>query len=404
MHVVHLRKLSKSNLCLHLYYMVCDVCSYLKYQIITNHYRVVDQIYPDDMMENDEPTLTSGAPVKSTKVAPIEPGENKLGMSGPGYQKEASVYKALRSLHLFLLIGGLVFEKDFSKTGIRRHLTPGHVYSYTVLVFLVANFARYITMFRGDDSFGYLLFMKIIFCTWILETLGQYMSFVVSSECRRLPAFFEQFEEVGMNCRRSLTSITRLSNICTAILWILFILNAVFIVYITWFTDMLNIALAPWNEDSENIFLIRILNMILEFYIAIEATASSIFMFTICKILAAEFHQISSSIKKMSMANIATATTAFESIRQHHQKLCNLVRKADCMFSMQIAFSLSGNTLIVCLMIYIGIYNGSEEQERGMVIIIVVFWIMVPILKVVTDCVSGAILNDAVRLAFTTKS
>ena len=336
----------------------------------------------NNMPENYQPTSKSDSTVKSTKVVPIEHGETKLDTSGSGDYDEMSIYKALRSLHLSLAIGGLVFKKNFSKTGIRKHLTASHVYSYTVLVFLILNILRWLTMFRNDNSFGYFLFMKITFCTWSLESLAQYTSFVVSSECYgRLPAFFLEWEKMVINCRRSLTSITRLSNMCTVILWILVIPNAVFILYATWFTDLQNMALAPWNENSENVFVIRIINTISLFYIAMAWTASSIFMFIICKILASEFNQTSSSIKTLSEADSATMTKDFESIRQNHQKLCHVVAKADDIFSMQIACSLTGSTLILCLLIYINIYSASAYQEGGIMIIITAFWTMIPFTK-----------------------
>ena len=162
-------------------------------------------------------------------------------------------------------------------------------------------------------------------------------------------------------------------------------------------------SLTPWDENFEYVFVIRIINIILQFYLSTGWVASTIFMFTVCKILAYEFQQINCSVKKLPMAHPATLMTDFETIRQNHQKLCNLVANADDIFSMQIACSLSGSMLIACLMVYILIYDDTAYPDRDLIFIIEVFWTIVPFGKVVMDCVAGAILNGAVNTCLLNK-
>ena len=351
------------------------------------------------MAENRQSTLKFRKSVNSTKITPLQFD----GTRSPtvGCYDETPVYCALRSLGISLYIGGLAFKKYYSKQGIKRHLTVSHFYSYIVLVFLTVNVLRWLTMFRGDESFGIHLFMKIIVCTWSVETLLQYMAFVRASEFYgRLPKFFVEWEKIRSSCRQCLNSISRLSNVCSAILWTVVSFNCGFTIYLVFYTDMQNMTLTPWGENFDYVFVIKIVNIILQFYLTMGWVASSTFMFTICKTLAYEFQQINCSVKKFSTADPSTLMTGFERIRQNHQKLCNLVANADNIFSPQIACSLSGSMLIACLMVYILIDDDTAYPDRDLVFIIEVFWTSVPFGKVVMDCVSGAILNAAVNVTF----
>ena len=85
---------------------------------------------------------------------------------------EMPVIKALNSLLLSCLIGGLVFRKGFSMTGIKRHLYKSHIYSAIVLIFLVINALRWFTLFESNDQFGTLLIFKLLVCAWCVESLG----------------------------------------------------------------------------------------------------------------------------------------------------------------------------------------------------------------------------------------
>ena len=351
------------------------------------------------MAENENSKLNFRHHAKSTKVVPFEVEENGSDRIEPKYHDETPIYRALRSLHISMLLSGLVFAKDFSKSGIKRHLTVSHVYSFTVLVFLTINTLRWLSMFRSDEQFGATLFMKIVDCVWSLETLAHYVAFFLACESyKRLPEFFVEWEKIRMSCSRSVASITRLSNICTAIMWIIITCNVGFCAYMVLFTDMQNMALTPWDANFKYAFVIRIVNLILLFYLSVSWVASSAFMFTICKILAFEFNKVSCTIKKLSLTDPAKLVTELEAIRQKHQKLCNLVENADDIFSMQIAYSFSGSMLVACLMIYIVIYDGLTLEGGVLWLFIQCFWAVVPIVKVVMDCVSGAIVNGAVRL------
>ena len=335
----------------------------------------------------------------STKVVPSEIDNNKSDKDISQSHDQTSVYKALRPLHISLSLGGLIFKKDFSKTGIKRHITASHAYSFVVLIFISINVVRWLTMFQNNEKFGTALFAKIIFCTFGLQTWAHYVAFFIASESyERLPEFFLEWEKIRTNDSRSLTYISRLSSICTVILWIIVICNVGASVYLAFFTPLSSALLVPWDENFECAFVIRIINTIQQVYLSISWVASSAMMFIICKNLAQEFNKISLKIKQLSGADHGKLAADFEVIRQHHQKLCNLVMNADDILSMQVACSLSGSLLLSCLTIYIILYYDPNVEVEVLLLAMNLFWALAPLGKVVMDCVSGTILNEAVGI------
>ena len=241
------------------------------------------------------------------------------------------------------------------------------------------------------------LFMKIALCVFCLESVIHFISFVIASETYgRLPDFFLAWEKVPTNCCRTLTYISLLSNRCTAVLWTIVLGHVGVCTYLIYFTDLQNMQLAPWDEGFDYTFIVRIITIIHQFYLAISWAAPSAVMFVICMTLAREFKTISFRIKKPSSGEPTKPVTNFETIRQNHQKLCNLVVKADNLLAVQIASGLSGGMFIVCLLLYFIIYDDSIYGD-DLVLATKIFWIVANVGKVILDCVSGAVLNGAVR-------
>ena len=336
---------------------------------------------------------------KSTKIAPVEVDGNKPAVPVSRSHEDTLVYKALSSLRPSLLLGGLVFKKEVSKTGIKKRLTVSRAYSFMVLIFISFNAIRWLTMFQSNDKFGTHLFMKIVVCIFCLQSVTHFVSFIIASGShRRLPDFFMEWDKIGSNCPRTLTSISILSQRCTVIIWSTVLCHVGACTYLIFFSDLLNMQLAPWDENFEYAVIIGIINVIQQFYLAISWVSSSAVIFVICISLAREFSKVSLSIKESSSVEGVKLLADFEGIRQNHQKLCNLVMNADDMLSMQIACGLSGSMSIACLMIYFTIYDDTVYANWVLVLATKIFWIVAPLGKVIVDCVSGAILNGAVSI------
>ena len=227
-----------------------------------------------------------------TKVAPVEIEDSKQTTTVSRSHEETLVYKALSALRISLLIGGLIFKKEFSKTGIKRHLTVSHVYSFIVLLFLSFNTLRWLTMFRSNDMFSTELFIKMVVCVFCLQSLTHFVLFIVASEFHeRLPDFFLEWEKIRSHCSQALTSISLVSNRCTVILWTVVICHVGACSYLVLFTDLQDMLLTPWDENFKHAFVIWIINTIQQFYLVISWVASSAVIFVISISLAREFRK-----------------------------------------------------------------------------------------------------------------
>ena len=307
-----------------------------------------------------------------------------------------SVYRDLKYLLFICTVGGLIFKKNFAASGIKRHLTPTHVYCGILLVFNI-DILRWLSMFDARDRFGTSLFIKISYCVWSLQCAGHFVaSFIACESYHRLPEFFTEWENIRADLSRSMNSINKFAIVCTVILVIFVFANFAFSTYLIFGTTLQDVTLAPWNREYEYLVVIQAVNTVHCIYLSFAWIGSSVLMFIICKILAYEFKQINYRIKDLSRMEPPRHVERLEGLRRHHQNLCNLVANADDIFSMQIAISFTGSLVTACLMIYIIIYDDDPTSSGTLMIVIKGFWICVSLAKVIIDCVSGAILNDGV--------
>ena len=306
-----------------------------------------------------------------------------------------SVSQALNALCISCLVGGLIFRKNFAVKGCKRYVHASHVYSFILILFFTTNVLRWLTMFDDNEAFGSILFIKISFCVWSLETLGHYIAcFIANASYDRLPIFFIEWEKIKQNCDRRMNSIKRQTNVCTAILWILVVANSGFCAYLNFATNLQDGLLTPWDRECKYVIVIQLINLIQQSYLSFAWFATSVFMFLICKTLAFEFKEVTHDIENLTLGDISEGVDTLAGLRRQHQNLCNLVEKADRMLSMQVAISLSGSLVITCLVLYTLVFDDhSNKSGTGM---IKVFWVCAALAKVIIDCISGAILNDGV--------
>ena len=313
------------------------------------------------------------------------------------YYTDTALYKKMKSLLLFCTIGGLHFKKDFRVTGIKRHLYGSHVYSCLIVLFVMVNVLRWLNMFHGNEVFGYPSF-KTLQCIWGLESIGHVIACLMSCESfDRLPRFFVEWEMLQVNDSKILNSMKRITDVCTVGLWLFVCTSFGFTVYLQLFTEVLDITLTPWDKYSKYVVVIQIISLVHQFYVTIAWFAPTVLMFIICKALAYRFQDVTEEVRILSKEGILNNIETFEGLRLCHQNLCNLVRTADNIFSTQIAISLSGSTITACLLMYSIAYEDSSGTDQRLAIAIKSFWLSASLMKVIIDCVSGAILNDAVR-------
>ena len=304
-----------------------------------------------------------------------------------------SLFKAMKPLLVSCFVAGLLSRKRLNKTGFRKYLTFTCIYSTLVLIILTAQGIRSLTMFERTDEFGSVLFFKLVYVAWTMEALGHFAGFYVATFIHdRLPKFFLEWEKFRKDCAGYPASITNLTKTCTAVVWILVIFFVGFNSYLAICTQTFTVLLTSFNLEQPYATVMVVLNMVAECYLNFAWMAQSALMFVFCKTLANGFHQIKQRINDQNLKGHITLNRDLELVRQHHNALCSLVGYADNLFSMQIAGSFAGSVLMTCMISYILMMGDS-----GTVLTLThALYLLTAVVKMVTDCISGAMVNEAV--------
>ena len=324
----------------------------------------------------------------------MEDGKADISGGLPAKEKpcftETSLFHAMKSLLVSCYVAGLLSRKRFHKTGFRKHLTVSYLYSTVVLTILTVNAIRRLAMFNKTDEFGSLLFVKLSYTVAAIEALGHFIGFyVVTSAYEKFPKYFIEWENIRKDCPRG--PIIKLTNICTAVMWIIVVSNVCFNGYLMIFTDSLTMLKVI---EQSYMTVVVVFDLIVEFYVSFAWIAPSLLMFLFCKILANEFNQIKQKIKDLDRKGHMELLQGLEGIRQDHDQLCILVGYADNLFSMQIFGSFAGSVFLICLIFYVLIVGNSCVIFKMTMSV----YLVTAVMKMLVDCISGAMINEAVSV------
>ena len=302
-------------------------------------------------------------------------------------------YKILQSLmSTFTFIGNMGW-KAFHKTGCWVYLTRSFVYGILVMTFLSTNVLRWCLMFSSDDPFNIKFIIKLIIVTWALEALSHTFGFFFASiSFKRLPEFLLEWNRLHVRCVKSTADFKKQTNICTGMIWLLISLNMAFNIYMTFYTHVKDKLLYPLTIDDKQhqVLAMKIINLVAQTYLMLAWIVPSAFLFMVSNILAWQFN---CNAAKLQIMQRNSTTDYVERIRKNHQKLCNLVKHADSIFSMHIAMTFLGSLTLICL----NLYEMILVDDVGILYrCIQVYWLANSGFKILIDCLSGARLNQAV--------
>ena len=287
---------------------------------------------------------------------------------------------------------------SIDQKGFRKYIIITYVYSTMMLIALTPYAISCLSVFNKTDEFDSLFSFKLAYVVTTIEAMGRFIGFyVASSTYERLPKFFIEWEKIRRVCPKSHALIIKLTTICTTVVWIFVLSSLGFSAYLAICTDSLAIRLAPLINVKEHPYeaVVIIANLILEFYLNFAWIAPSALMFLFCKILAIEFDHVKKTVKDLGRNGHLTLFRNMEGARKHHDKLCILVVYADNLFSVQIAVSFAGSVVTTCLTLYIFIV----DTISGIIFTLTqCVFLMAAVVKVLIDCISGAMINGAVYI------
>ena len=159
-------------------------------------------------------------------------------------------------------------------------------------------------------------------------------------------------------------------------------------------TRMEDIILYPLAIDDEHfrVLLMKIISLVAHTYLTFAWIAPSAFLFVACSILAWEFNYNTEQVRALQQ-HFAT-----DCLRRIRKISCNLVDHANDIFSMQISATFLGSLMLICLIIYEML---RSDDVNILLRCIQMYWLTIAGCNILIDCISGARLNQAVRIEYT---
>ena len=294
---------------------------------------------------------------------------------------------------------GLLFRVDFRRDGLRKYLTHTHLFSFLVMMFLAPNIIRYLMIFDGNEKLGTVFFMKLTISIYHVECFAHFLCFYAASfTYKRLPEFFIEWDKIHSKCSITLTMVKRRAYVVTAVLWVIMLWSIAFATYFAFWTSMQDALLIPLHAGHPHVNILKGINVAVSVFQTAAWLTPSAFLFMVAKILSQEFSRITRCIKELKDDDVTKLSESMERQRRYHQRLCNLVGHADDIFSMHIAVTICSAFLMTCLIMYIIIYDEPSGVNRGLIIFLYAFWLVMSFGRMLMDCISGAMLNSAVSM------
>ena len=316
---------------------------------------------------------------------------------GQEYCMNTKMFNTLKPLMLTCYATGLFFRVDFGRDGIRKYCTLSHLYSLLIMVLMAAYLINYLMNFGSDETFDTSFFVKIIITIFNVTSFLHFVCFYATScAYKRLPYFFLQWESIHSQFPATLSSINRQAYIYTAILWFILINVNVGNGYLLWGTQLPTEGPIALHAHHPHVNIMKVLNLVFGIFQSVAWFAPSTFIYIVAKALSHEFAGITRQIRETVDSDVTKIKQILESTRRHHQRLCKLVAHADDIFSTQVAVTFSGSFLMVCLIMYIFIYDETPSVNQTLMKMLWICWIVMGLARMLTDCISGAMLNAAV--------
>ena len=269
-------------------------------------------------------------------------------------------------------------------------------YSACVICLLVLATGRWIlsAVYERNVTFGVDLFLKILLINWGIESTAHYAGCAITFACSvRLPEFFKAWQRLRTPRSRALNCIRKNSWLYVTIALGFVITDLGLFAYAQIWSPQAAKFISPVPVSTPLAHAIIPITIIAAAYMAFAWVAPSLLMNLISHSLTQEFITNSDNLKDLDHSDPTTFAKAIRYVRVRHQKISNLVHKADRIFSLHIAFNFMGSIIAVCLMVYNLIWDPNANYIH---IFAGSFWVIGSLGKIILDCVTGAKLNNAV--------
>ena len=265
------------------------------------------------------------------------------------------------------------------------------VYSTLILLFLSIFTVRHIR-----HSYGSTLMEWIKRIVWDMHALSHFVIFYVMSLKSCLSRFCNKWQAYRDTYNIPAGSISRKINICVSFLWMFTSLNVICDAYMT-YTYFQSLDIPEEKGGTSHLVLLMIFTILIDAYTVFAWTVSSALVLLVCILLADEFEIINKEMKQLLRDNREQFYKSIGDLRYRHWELCSVVQKADDTLAVHVGLSIFASLALSCLSLYLIIWDPVVSKDSIMSAITGI-WMFFSLFKMIMDCVSGVLINNAVSI------
>ena len=311
---------------------------------------------------------------------------------------QSKLYQALHPFIILLKASGLFYTRQDTSQDKGQckgiSVTVSHLFTTLILALHWANFLRYISSLRVNETLDTALALKVLF---ILATLMCAISatclYVGCFRADLIPQLFVSLSTINsLTDAKYLKTLRFRSTVYSIGYCVLFIT-----MYVSSGNQLLSNAYAPkyapLKPTNQFYFTFRVVVLIFEFFYLSAWILPLVLLCLLCVLLANEFHDINKEFEEV-VKDSSLLEARIGTIRQRHVKACGLVERADLFLSPLIAITFVTSITGLCLMAYLIFID--KDFKDSLFLISFIIWTAMSACCLGVSCIFTAYVNSKV--------
>ena len=271
-------------------------------------------------------------------------------------------------------LAGLYYPVKYTPVG-KQKWTLTRVYCAGNMCLLWLSFVRTLAIYDySNEEFNAILFFKLVASLWVLLCAVQATTLYLSCS-EKFPKFESLWNEIvkaddscyHVKLRRNIT-------IYMIIGWLLVCLNVLTLVYAMFMTDLLVVYMLPLTSDNRYYIIYQIFLSGIILWQSISWIFTPILLIVFTKYFIYKYQLLEEKIKNDAKDSQMEASN-LRLYRLEHDKVTQLVQRADDVMNPCAAGVILCNIAIICLIMYITIWN-SDANTKPVSMTANFFWII----------------------------
>ena len=314
------------------------------------------------------------------------------------------LYEVLKPLFITMKIAGLFFirpqgEALFQRKGLLKHVTGQQIYCIVIFAIMCLNWFRSILSFNNHETFGYVVFFKLLWCIFWYECASRSL-FANMMWWKKEKGLQELFITIERSCYAD-GIIPYEAGLRKAMYWVFFSVVIGCLSITAVFTYgffgspkiqlLFDTVLLPVPSDISYIVVYKGFLLAIIIWSVIVAGLSLAFYTIVCYILYKEFQNFSRTFG-MKIGPEGEFEDDLQKFRITHQNKSLLVHQADGCFKYYVANTYMSNSPLICLLLY----NLLDSNQEFLYRLMGMYWVAIVLIQTVILSVAAIALNTQV--------